>query len=96
MSLDKIKRAAMALLILSVLFWALGQFGILYIPGLSFICLAGSMIFVALYMFRVKSDRKLWGILIMAFGLLCLVSAGIQIYASVSGLAGIEGFVQQG
>ena len=96
MSLDKIKRAAMALLILSVLFWALGQFGILFIPGLSFICLAGSMIFVALYMFRVKSNRKLWGILIMAFGLLCLVSAGIQIYASVSGLAGIEGFIQQG
>ncbi|NLU24661.1 MAG: hypothetical protein GXW99_08170 [Clostridiales bacterium] len=81
MPIDKLKKGAMALLIIAIVFWALGQFKILYIAGLSAIALGGAMLLTAFYMLKLK--QKLWGILIMAFGLFNLVIAGIQIYGAV-------------
>ena len=59
--------------------WVLRKLNVLYIPGLSMILLAGSMIIVGIMMFQLKQKKKLGGTLILAFGLFCVVAAIMEI-----------------
>jgi di/tricarboxylate transporter len=85
MSLETKRKVSLGLLALSILAWLLRKLNVLYIPGLSAIALGIAMIIVSLYMFEVKKNQKIWGILILAFGLFMLVAAGIEIYALATG-----------
>ena len=62
-----------------MLLWVLRKLNVLYIPGLSMILLAGSMIIVGIMMFQLKQKKKLGGTLILAFGLFCIVTAVMEI-----------------
>ena len=70
---------AIVLLVISMLLWVLRKLNVLYIPGLSMILLAGSMIIVGIMMFQLKQKKKLGGTLILAFGLFCVVAAIMEI-----------------
>lgn len=69
MSMNTKKNVAIVLLVVSMLLWVLRKLNVLYIPGLSMILLAGSMIIVGIMMFQLKQKKKLGGTLILAFGL---------------------------
>ncbi|MEI3092077.1 MAG: hypothetical protein V8S83_07210 [Oscillospiraceae bacterium] len=73
------KNVAIVLLVVSMLLWVLRKLNVLYIPGLSMILLAGSMIIVGIMMFQLKQKKKLGGTLILAFGLFCVVAAIMEI-----------------
>lgn len=73
------KNIAIVLLVLSMLLWVLRKINILYIPGLSMILLALSMVLVGVMMFQLKQKKKLAGTLIVAFGLFCIVAAIMEI-----------------
>ena len=73
------KNVAIVLLVISMLLWVLRKLNVLYIPGLSMILLAGSMIIVGIMMFQLKQKKKLGGTLILAFGLFCVVAAIMEI-----------------
>ena len=73
------KNVAVVLLVVSMLLWVLRKLNVLYIPGLSMILLAGSMIIVGIMMFQLKQKKKLGGTLILAFGLFCVVAAIMEI-----------------
>ena len=75
MSMNTKKNVAIVLLVVSMLLWVLRKLNVLYIPGLSMILLAGSMIIVGIMMFQLKQKKKLGGTLILAFGLFCVVAA---------------------
>lgn len=79
MSMDTKKNVAIVLLVVSMLLWVLRKLNVLYIPGLSMILLAGSMIIVGIMMFQLKQKKKLGGTLILAFGLFCVVAAIMEI-----------------
>ena len=79
MSMNTKKNVAIVLLVVSMLLWVLRKLNVLYIPGLSMILLAGSMIIVGIMMFQVKQKKKLGGTLILAFGLFCIVTAVMEI-----------------
>ena len=79
MSMNTKKNVAIVLLVVSMLLWVLRKLNVLYIPGLSMILLAGSMIIVGIMMFQVKQKKKLGGTLILAFGLFCVVAAIMEI-----------------
>lgn len=79
MSMNTKKNAAIVLLVVSMLLWVLRKLNVLYIPGLSMILLAGSMIIVGIMMFQLKQKKKLGGTLILAFGLFCVVAAIMEI-----------------
>ena len=79
MSMNTKKNVAIVLLVISMLLWVLRKLNVLYIPGLSMILLAGSMIIVGIMMFQVKQKKKLGGTLILAFGLFCVVAAIMEI-----------------
>ena len=79
MSMNTKKNVAIVLLVVSVLLWVLRKLNVLYIPGLSMILLAGSMIIVGIMMFQLKQKKKLGGTLILAFGLFCVVAAIMEI-----------------
>ena len=79
MSMNTKKNIAIVLLVLSMLLWVLRKLNVLYIPGLSMILLAGSMIIVGIMMFQLKQKKKLGGTLILAFGLFCVVAAIMEI-----------------
>ena len=79
MSMNTKKNVAIVLLVVSMLLWVLRKLNVLYIPGLSMILLAGSMIIVGLLMFQLKQKKKLGGTLILAFGLFCVVAAIMEI-----------------
>ena len=79
MSMNTKKNVAIVLLVISMLLWVLRKLNVLYIPGLSMILLAGSMIIVGIMMFQVKQKKKLGGTLILAFGLFCIVTAVMEI-----------------
>ena len=79
MSMNTKKNVAIVLLVVSMLLWVLRKLNVLYIPGLSMILLAGSMIMVGIMMFQVKQKKKLGGTLILAFGLFCIVTAVMEI-----------------
>ena len=79
MSMNTKKNVAIVLLVVSMLLWALRKLNVLYIPGLSMILLAGSMIIVGIMMFQLKQKKKLGGTLILAFGLFCVVAAIMEI-----------------
>ena len=79
MSVNTKKNVAIVLLVVSMLLWVLRKRNVLYIPGLSMILLAGSMIIVGIMMFQVKQKKKLGGTLILAFGLFCIVTAVMEI-----------------
>lgn len=79
MSMSTKKNIAIALLVLSMLLWVLRKINILYIPGLSMILLALSMVLVGVMMFQLKQKKKLAGTLIVAFGLFCIVAAIMEI-----------------
>ena len=79
MSMNTKKNVAIVLLVVSMLLWVLRKLNVLYIPGLSMILLAGSMIIVGIMMFQLKQKKKLGGTLIMAFGLFCIVTAVMEI-----------------
>ena len=70
---------AVVLLVVAMLLWVLRKLNVLYIPGLSMILLAGSMIIVGIMMFQLKQKKKLGGTLILAFGLFCVVAAIMEI-----------------
>ena len=55
MSMNTKKNVAIVLLVVSMLLWVLRKLNVLYIPGLSMILLAGSMIIVGIMMFRSSS-----------------------------------------
>lgn len=78
MSMSTKKNIAIVLLVLSMLLWVLRKINILYIPGLSMILLALSMVLVGVMMFQLK-QKKLAGTLIVAFGLFCIVAAIMEI-----------------
>ena len=79
MSMNTKKNVAIVLLVVSMLLWVLRKLNVLYIPGLSMILLAGSMIIVGIMMFQLKQKKKLGGTLILAFGLFCVVAASMEI-----------------
>lgn len=79
MSMNTKKNVAIVLLVVSMLLWVLRKLNVLYIPGLSMILLAGSMIIVGIMMFQLKQKKKLGGTLILAFGLFCVVAAVMEI-----------------
>ena len=79
MSMNTKRNGAIALLVVSMLLWVLRKLNVLYIPGLSMILLAGSMIIVGIMMFQLKQKKKLGGTLILAFGLFCVVAAIMEI-----------------
>ena len=79
MSMNTKKNVAIVLLVVSRLRWVLRKLNVLYIPGLSMILLAGSMIIVGIMMFQLKQKKKLGGTLILAFGLFCVVAAIMEI-----------------
>ena len=79
MSMNTKKNVAIVLLVVSMLLWVLRKLNVLYIPGLSMILLAGSMIIVGIMMFQLKQKKKLGGTLILAFGLFCIVTAVMEI-----------------
>ena len=79
MSMNTKKNIAIVLLVLSMLLWVLRKINILYIPGLSMILLALSMVLVGVMMFQLKQKKKLAGTLIVAFGLFCVVAAIMEI-----------------
>lgn len=61
MSMNTKKNIAIVLLVISMLLWVLRKLNVLYIPGLSMLCLAGSMIIVGIMMFQLKQKKKLGG-----------------------------------
>ena len=71
MTMNTKKNVAMVLLVLSMLLWVMRKLNVLYVPGLSMILLAVSMIIVGIMMFQLKQKKKLAGTLIVAFGLFC-------------------------
>ena len=79
MSMQTKKNVAIVLLVLSMLLWVMRKLNVLYIPGLSMILLAGSMIIVGIMMFQLKQKKKLGGTLILAFGLFCVVTGIMEI-----------------
>ena len=79
MSMNTKKNVAIVLLVISMLLWVLRKLNVLYIPGLSMILLAGSMIIVGIMMFQLKQKKKLGGTLILAVGLFCVVAAIMEI-----------------
>ena len=79
MSMNTKKNVAIVLLVVYMLLWVLRKLNVLYIPGLSMILLAGSMIIVGIMMFQLKQKKKLGGTLILAFGLFCVVAAIMEI-----------------
>ena len=79
MSMSTKKNIAIVLLVLSMLLWVLRKINVLYIPGLSMILLALSMVLVGVMMFQLKQKKKLAGTLIVAFGLFCIVAAIMEI-----------------
>ena len=79
MSMNTKKNVAIVLLVVSMLLWVLRKLNVLYIPGLSMILLAGSMIIVGIMMFQLKQKKKLGGTLILALGLFCVVAAIMEI-----------------
>ncbi len=79
MSMNTKKNVAIVLLVISMLLWVLRKLNVLYIPGLSMILLAGSMLIVGIMMFQLKQKKKLGGTLILAFGLFCVVAAIMEI-----------------
>lgn len=79
MSMSTKKNIAIVLLVLSMLLWVLRKINILYIPGLSMLLLALSMVLVGVMMFQLKEKKKLVGTMIVAFGLFCIVAAIMEI-----------------
>ena len=79
MTMNTKKNVAMVLLVLSMLLWVLRKINILYIPGLSMLLLALSMVLVGVMMFQLKEKKKLAGTMIVAFGLFCIVAAIMEI-----------------
>ena len=79
MTMNTRKNIAIVLLMLAMLLWVLRKMNVLYIPGLSMILLALSMIIVGVMMFQLKQKKKLGGTLIVAFGLFCIVAAIMEI-----------------
>ena len=73
------KNVAIVLLVVSMLLWVLRKINILYIPGLSMLLLALSMVLVGVMMFQLKEKKKLAGTMIVAFGLFCIVAAIMEI-----------------
>ena len=82
MSMSTKKNIAIVLLVLSMLLWVLRKINVLYIPGLSMILLALSMVLVGVMMFQLKQKKKLAGTLIVAFGLFCVVAAIMEILSA--------------
>ena len=83
MTMNTKKNVAMVLLVLSVLLWVMRKLNVLYVPGLSMILLAVSMIIVGIMMFQLKQKKKLAGTLIVAFGLFCIVAAIMEILSAM-------------
>ena len=54
MTMNTKKNVAMVLLVLSMLLWVMRKLNVLYVPGLSMILLAVSMIIVGIMMFQLK------------------------------------------
>jgi len=79
MSMNTKKNVAIVLLVVSMLLWVLRKINILYIPGLSMLLLALSMVLVGVMMFQLKEKKKLAGTMIVAFGLFCIVAAIMEI-----------------
>lgn len=83
MTMNTKKNVAMVLLVLSMLLWVMRKLNVLYVPGLSMILLAVSMIIVGIMMFQLKQKKKLAGTLIVAFGLFCIVAAIMEILSAL-------------
>lgn len=83
MTMNTKKNVAMVLLVLSMLLWVLRKINILYIPGLSMLLLALSMVLVGVMMFQLKEKKKLAGTMIVAFGLFCIVAAIMEILSAM-------------
>lgn len=84
MSMQTKKNIAIVLLVLAMLLWVLRKMNVLYIPGLSMILLALSMVLVGIMMFQLKQKKKVGGTLIFAFGLFCIVAAVMEIKGYMS------------
>lgn len=83
MTMNTKKNVAMVLLVLSMLLWVMRKLNVLYVPGLSMILLAVSMIIVGIMMFQLKQTKKLAGTMIVAFGLFCIVAAIMEILSAM-------------
>ena len=83
MTMNTKKNVAMVLMVLSMLLWVMRKLNVLYVPGLSMILLAVSMIIVGIMMFQLKQKKKLAGTLIVAFGLFCIVAAIMEILSAM-------------
>ena len=85
MSMNTKKNAAIVLLVLAMLLWVLRKLGVLYVPGLSMILLALSMVIVGIMMFQIKQKKRVAGTLIVTFGLFCIVAAIMEIKGYMAG-----------
>ena len=79
MSMQTKKNISIALLAAAMLLWILRKMNVLYIPGLSMVLLAVSMLIVAVMMFQLKQKKKAGGTLLFAFGLFCIVAGIMEI-----------------
>ena len=57
MSMNTKKNVSIGLLALAMLLWALRKLNVLYVPGLSMILLAASMLLVGSIMFQLKEKK---------------------------------------
>jgi hypothetical protein len=80
MKLETKRRLSMLLLAVAVIFWLLRQLAVVYIPGVSALALAGTMLLLASGMDRSRSGQKAAVTLIFAFGLLNILFAIIELY----------------
>ena len=85
MSLDTKKMLSMGLLALSVLSWILRRAGFLYIPGLTAFTLAAAMLIFGTATLSSNRQKKIFPVLIIAFGLLNIVVGALEIYSYIKG-----------
>lgn len=85
MSFEKRKNICIGLLAVSIIFWCLRKFGIIYIPAVSAFTVAASMILLGVTMLKANASKKLASVFIIAFGLLMVVFGVIELYGYFHG-----------
>lgn len=79
-NLDRRQKAELALLLVAIIAWLLRKLEILYIPGLAGLTLGAALIMVGFGFIRQKDKaKKIGGVLILAFGLLNIVVAFMEV-----------------
>lgn len=85
MSLDTKKMLSLILLAVSVLSWIIRRAGFLYIPALTAFTLAASMLIFGTATLNSNRQKKIFPVMIIAFGLLNVVVGALEIYSYIKG-----------